>query len=311
MIYRYFRLVPVIVAALSCSKNVDLGSRPIENNCITENVFVVVIDGPRYSETWGDPQHSLIPKLFSKLSPEGIVNQEFYNNGDTHTLSGHTTLSRGIYEKMENTGKEYPEYPSYLQHWLYQTQNNPNKAWIIGSKTKLHILGNCTNSDWSNSYLPAIDSKNRDDDETINKVREIVDLHHPNLIFINLRGPDFGGHARNWELYRAGIKQTDSLLNEIYNLINSDTVYAGKTTLIMTNDHGRHLDGIQDGFINHGDLCEGCRHINFFAWGPDFKTGELLNTPRQQIDIVPTVCYLMGFKMNQSQGKVMTELFKD
>lgn len=310
-IYKAVFLIMVSLAALACTKEKDMGSIPIETNCTTKNVIVVIIDGPRYSETWGDPEHRLIPNLFGKLAPVGVINQKFYNNGDTHTLSGHTSVSRGVYEVIENTGREYPDYPSYLQHWLYQTHSNPNQAWIIGSKTKLEMLGNCTSSGWSNSYLPSIDTKDRPDKATFERVKEVVSSYHPRLMFINLRGPDYGGHKRDWELYKYGIFQTDSLLYALYELINNDSIYAGKTTLLMTNDHGRHLDGIQDGFISHGDQCMGCRHINFFAWGPDFISGKIVNRARHQLDLAPTVGYLMGFKMTQADGDVMTELFKE
>lgn len=288
-----------------------MGSESIAKTTTSENVIVVVIDGPRYSETWGDPSQQFIPNLFQRLSPKGVVNYKFYNHGDTHTLSGHTNISRGIYEGLENTGRQYPQFPSYLQHWLYQTHSSPSKAWIIGSKTKLEILGNCTNGEWSNSYLPSVDTKNRPDIETYQRVTEVLNEHHPNLVFINLRGPDWGGHAHSWELYLKGIRETDSILGQVYDFIERDSVYHGKTTLIMTNDHGRHLDGIRDGFLTHGDHCLGCTHINFYAFGPDIKTDELIGKPREQVDIAPTVAYLMGFKMLHTEGEIMTEILKN
>ena len=41
--------------------------------------------------------------------------------------------------------------------------------------------------------------------------------------------------------------------------------YKDKTTLIVSNDHGRHIDS-KGGFQNHGDDCAGCRHIEFLQW---------------------------------------------
>ena len=82
-----------------------------------------------------------------------------------------------------------------------------------------------------------------------------------------------------------------------------------QTTLFVTNDHGRHLDGKKDGFISHGDKCEGCRHINFFAYGPDFKSNQIINVERELIDIPATVAGRMGFCIEKTKGDVMTELF--
>ncbi|MDB4754850.1 hypothetical protein OAF80_00180, partial [bacterium] len=64
----------------SCSKNPSLVS--VENAAIipveisttkykTQNVVIVVIDGPRYSETWGDSTHQYIPHLSNELSSTG------------------------------------------------------------------------------------------------------------------------------------------------------------------------------------------------------------------------------------------------
>jgi hypothetical protein len=71
------------------------------------------------------------------------------------------------------------------------------------------------------------------------------------------------------------------------------------------------LDGVKDGFISHGDNCEGCRRINCFAYGPDFKKGVIMNTPRELVDIPATIAELLGFKMERCEGQVMTELFSN
>ena len=78
----------------------------------------------------------------------------------------------------------------------------------------------------------------------------------------------------------------------------------------MTNDHGRHNDNVRDGFISHGDFCEGCMHINLYAAGPDFQSNLVLNQPRQLVDISATIAEIMNFEHAGSSGEVMWELFK-
>ena len=79
--------------------------------------------------------------------------------------------------------------------------------------------------------------------------------------------------------------------------------------MFITNDHGRHLDGKKDGFISHGDCCEGCRRIICLAYGPDFKKGVISDLQRELIDIPVTIGELLDFDIPKSKGKVMTELF--
>ena len=284
--------------------------------CKTENVIIIVVDGARYSETWGDYTRQNIPNQFG-LYFKGVLLTNFYNNGTTNTDSGHDAISTGNYEDLENNGHVLPQYPSIFQNFLKSTGKSAEKAWIVASKDKLQILGNCIQGDWAGKYMPSTDCGNgglfsgyRKDDSTVVHAKNILTAHRPNLMLINLKDPDYFGHSSSWSNYIKGIQSADENIKDLYDFIQADDNYRGKTTIIITNDHGRHSPGVADGFINHGDGCEGCRHIQFLALGPDFKEGVGFQTPYEQLDISATVAKLLNFKMESSKGKVMTELFK-
>ena len=59
----------------------------------------------------------------------------------------------------------------------------------------------------------------------------------------------------------------------------------------------------------HGDGCDGCRHIQLLAIGPDVRPGLVSDTPRVIPDIAPTIGELLGFATEQATGSPMTELF--
>jgi phosphopentomutase len=125
------------------------------------------------------------------------------------------------------------------------------------------------------------------------------------LLLINLKDPDYYGHVNNWSAYLNSIKKSDEYVFKLWNTIQQDPEMAGKTTLFVTNDHGRHTSNFQ----HHGDDCQGCRHIMFYAMGPDFKKNVKLSVNRSLIDIHATISELMNLS-NYSQGNIMTELFK-
>ncbi len=284
--------------------------------CKTQNVIIVVIDGPRYSETWGDYSKQNIPERYN-LWGQGVMLGNFRNNGTTNTDSGHDAISTGNYEDLENWGQDMPQYPSIFQSWLKATGKPAEKAWIITSKDKLQILGNCKQDGWAGKYLPKTDcGKNgsftgyRYDDTTMAHTANVMKTYHPNLMLVNFKDPDYFAHGNQWNKYIEGIKSTDAYIKEIYELIQGDEHYKDKTTLIVTNDHGRHSNGVSTGFMDHGDGCDDCRHIEFFAIGPDFKKGVGVHTAYEQIDISATVAKLLNFKMEYSKGKVITEIFK-
>jgi hypothetical protein len=286
----------------------------------TKNVIVVIMDGPRYSETWGDPTHSNIPRMANQLAKQGIIYTQFYNNGPTYTLAGHTSIATGYYQEIENTGKEYPKYPSMFQYWNKTYMEEQYHAYIIASKDKIDILGNCQDSAWKGRFTPATNcgvegmgtgSGFRSDSLTCKVTINILKEHHPHLVLVNFAEPDNSGHAGNWNDYLKGIKCTDEYIYDIWEYIQSDSYYKGTTTFFYTNDHGRHLNGVLNGFVSHGDSCEGCRHINFFASGPDFKQDVIIDTRRQLVDLPATIAELLSFKMPHCQGEVMWELFKN
>jgi predicted AlkP superfamily pyrophosphatase or phosphodiesterase len=283
----------------------------------TENVIVIVVDGPRYADTWEAPGTPLIPHR-KALSKEGALCASFYNSGLTLTISGHTAIATGIYEILNNTGAQTPSFPSYMQAWLKTFSQPASKAWIVASKDKLEVIKNCMDPKWKNTFNPiancgkeGLGSGYREDIITINKVKEILIAHKPNLMLVNLKQPDMAGHSGDSLAYVQGIKDSDEQVKQLWDFIQKNEHYKNKTSVIITNDHGRHTPGHLDGFRSHGDNCAGCRHIEFLGLGPAFKKNYISTTAYSQIDIAPTIAYLLGFKMPFGNGTVMIDLLED
>ena len=311
-----FILFTGLILIISCTKTPK--SEPDAPLLITKNVIVVIMDGARYSETWGDSTFSNIPKMGIALASESVVLTNFYNNGETWTVPGHTAITTSYYQSISNNGAQLPDNPSYIQYWIKEKKADSTKAWIITSKDKLQVLANCENLDFKGKYMPAnncgvggagVGSGYRKDSLTFDVVKSVLTDYHPNLMLINFRQPDVSGHAGNWENYLAGIKSVDQYVFELWNILQSDEEYKDKTTLMVTNDHGRHLDGISSGYKGHGDGCEGCRHIMFFAMGPDFQNELISRDTAEQVDISITIAKLMNFNFYDGEGRVLEELF--
>ena len=306
-------LVAITTSMTGCESELgNLDTNTIDDSGFqTRNIVMVVIDGPRFKETWGDPSKQHIPHFATELAAVGINHNRFYNRGATYTSSGHAALTTGNYQWMANDGSEFPYYPSIFQAWLQKTRENSNKALIVTSKQKLEVLADCVSPEMRGKYNPLVDAVDRDDSVTLRIALAKMQLYHPRMILIHFRGPDMYGHANDWENYLKSIKETDQFTYEIWNYLQTNPFYKDATTLLVTNDHGRHNDGVRDGFVSHGDFCEGCMHINFYAAGPDFQANFIANQPRQLVDIAPTVAVLMGVDYKSSTGSVMWELFKN
>lgn len=305
--------ITVVLLLMSCESD----KTPAQNKSYhTRNVVLIVIDGPRYTETWGDTSFANIPFRASMMS-EGVRCSEFYNNGVTFTNPGHLAITCGYYEGITNNGSDYPSKPGMLQY--YQRYLSPNHSVaLVASKDKLHVLTNCDMSAFKDHDVCFFDcgvngngtGGYRSDSITFVHLMDVLAQQQPRLTVVNFKEPDSRGHANDSLGYIAAIQKTDWYVQQVWNYLQSTPFYANKTTLIVTNDHGRHTAGWSDGFVSHGDQCNGCKHIEFFALSPDFKSNYVSTIPHEQIDIVATIDELFHGKTYFSQGKVMWDLFK-
>lgn len=318
----YYILSTSIILSLIgviCSSYTPLKQKLLRQNTYkTEIAIILIVDGPRYTETWGDSSHRHIPHMAHEMSKEGVVFRNFYNDGYTYTTSGHAAICTGYRQELENhKGNQLPEKPSLFQYYLKDHPQDSSKVWVIATKDKLEILSDCEDARWKHKFRPSVDCGNsglrsgyREDSITFQKVMHVLKNEKAKLMMVNFKEPDHSGHARSWKKYLKGIADTDSLVWEIWKYIQSDPYYKNKTSLFVTNDHGRHSDGIKDGFCSHGDECEGCRHINLYAFGPDFKKNGITDVYHTQVDLTATIAELLYLKMPYIQGKPIQELFR-
>ena len=187
-----FILFLLILVASSCKKTKH------ETRYNTENVVIVIVDGARYSETWGDSLHQYIPYMSQQLSKFGVINTQFYNDGPTYTLAGHTCLCTGNYQEINNGGAELPEYPSIFQYFNAQNSFLGGKTWIVSTKDKLEVLSNCKNNDYTNKFRPSVDcginglgSGYREDSVTFKVFANVLSTKKPKLILLSFKEPDY------------------------------------------------------------------------------------------------------------------------
>lgn len=312
------RLIIVLLLSffhVSAQELVDAGKSHFK----TEYVVILVIDGVRFSESFGDTSCQYIPNLCGSLKEKGTLYTNFRANAPrTTTNVGHTAITTSVNQRISNDGKQLPRHPSIFQYFMKEKNINKNKLWVISSKGKLSILGNTKNRKWNNLYVPSVycgrNGNNKDyvgDAETWKQVTHVVETYQPNLMLINVLGPDVYGHGNNWEGYLNAIRRSDEYALDLWNQIQNNELMRNKTTLFITNDHGRNEDGHKDGFISHGDGSEGNRHIFLLGLGPDFKKNEVITSQRELIDIAPTISKMLDFSMPTAKGEVMEEMFVD
>jgi hypothetical protein len=134
----------------------------------------------------------------------------------------------------------------------------------------------------------------RHDYFTFELALEYIRSYKPRLLHIAFGETDDWAHSRRYDRVLDSIQYFDRSLRKLTALIESMPEYRGKTTLVITSDHGR--GGTLADFSSHGPKVEGAEQIWLAIAGPDTPaSGELANsTPVFQRDIAPTILQLFG-----------------
>jgi phosphopentomutase len=268
----------------------------------SQNVIIVVMDGVRYSETFG-AESLYIPHIWNQLRPLATIWTNFYNDGLTKTNPGHAAIATGVWQKIDNNGYTRPEQPTVFEYFRKHTKASEKTTAVVVGKKKLDILTYSTHPDYGATYK-AQSFISLTDTSVINDVKKVVSLTHPQIMMINLPDVDIAGHTGNWNNYLHAIHIADSLVWNLWQTLQSDSIYRNTTTLFITNDHGRH-DDAHGGFKDHGDSCKGCRHIFCLAVGRGFPVHRVISHRRTQCDIAPTIGELLSFPTPFSIGTSM------
>ncbi len=269
----------------------------LTSSIFSQNVFIVVIDGSRYSETFG-AEDKYIPHIWNKLRSEGTIFTNFRNEGYTNTIPGHSSIVTGVWEYLTNDGCEPPKHPTIFECYRKQRNIPEEKVWVVAGADKLESIAYSTAEEYGDDYEASVETNDYTGDlDTYENLIEIIEDERPSLVLVNLREVDIVGHDGEWEEYLAAIRLADSLIYSLWNFIQKDDYYKNKTTMLVTNDHGRH-DDEHGGFRHHGCECEGCTHLMLFAIGPGFEKGGVVIEKRTQLNIAPTVADILNFEMS-------------
>jgi hypothetical protein len=118
--------------------------------------------------------------------------------------------------------------------------------------------------------------------------------HEPRVLWIGLGQSDDWAHARRYDRLLDYLRLADGLLAELWQTLQSLDGYRGRTTLIVTTDHGRGRTPAD--WTEHDAGIEGSQDIWIAILGPDTPAlGEASDFPdATQSDIAATLLQYLG-----------------
>jgi hypothetical protein len=123
---------------------------------------------------------------------------------------------------------------------------------------------------------------------------EYLKKHRPRVMWLGLGQSDDWAHARRYDLLLDYLHLADGMLAELWRTLQSMDEYRGRTTLIVTTDHGRGRTPAD--WAEHDAGIPGCQDIFIAILGPKTPAlGEARDFPDvTQSDVAATMLQYLG-----------------
>ena len=145
------------------------------------------------------------------------------------------------------------------------------------------------------------------DELTFYMAREVMRKFSPRLLvvaFSDVEAAHFGSYA----LHLSGIKTADRLAYQLWQEIEADPGYRGRTTMVILPEFGRDPDGSStNGFFNHRANEDSTRDTWMMALGAGIDRPQIIERPIHHVDLCPTLVDLLGCHPLGAQGAMLKE----
>lgn len=155
-------------------------------------------------------------------------------------------------------------------------------------------------------YIHGPEAPTSGDELTFFIAREVMREFSPRLMLVNFWDMDVA-HWGSYSLYLQAITRTDRLVGMLWDEVNANTAYRGKTTVLILPEIGRDGDiDAANGFLNHRSGDASCRNMWLLALGAGAPKGEV-ERPVAHIDVAATAARLLGAKLDAA-GQSLAEI---
>ena len=142
---------------------------------------------------------------------------------------------------------------------------------------------------------------------TFNTAFEYLKAKKPRVLYIELIETDAWGHGNKYDQYLDAAVRVDSYLKELWKYVQGTREYRGKTTLVVTCDHGR---GEGKEWTSHGASIKDTEFTWMMFMGPDTRPlGERKSTAAVTNGMIATtIARLLGYDFSGFQPKAASAI---
>jgi hypothetical protein len=330
MIHSRIKLLFVATFLLSALPS-KAGDQSVPLKPQARNLFIIVMNGARYNDAFGEKNHLYIDNIWNKLRPLGTICTKFENRELTLPIPAQASLLTGVWHVFKNPFSETirPGFPTLFEYWNSARKDSVNSCYFASSKPKFKILTSSESTEFGTRYAPVFED---DKEEKVNenaiyeKALPHIMEKHPSFVYLSLYGgggtespekelnalcPSKGqidacGGAEGLNAYYESIILMDQIVYDLWDRIQKVDVYKDQTVFLVLSDYGRHTED----YHGFGDKCRGCTQLFLLAIGPGIKKNFVSNQGRTLIDICKTAGALFNFPTPYAKGDIMKELFE-
>lgn len=299
---RALLLVLLAVSALS--------AQPAERH-----VVIVTIDGLRWQEFFGGADQSyfkrnergevepaaaayaaasdearrsmLMPFMWNVIAKQGQIFNARLTNGLWFSYPGYNELLSGAADPRIDSNNKIPNPNVTVLEWLNGLDGFKGRVAAFGSWDVLPFILNSTRSGIPVKSGYAVNELARDlpaywnygpfDAPIVYEALETLRTKKPRALYVMLGEGDEWAHEGRYRLYLDATQRADRFIERIWTTLQSMPEYRGRTTLLVTTDHGRGATTKDWG--DHGRGVAAAERTWMAAIGPDIPALGLRTTP--------------------------------
>jgi hypothetical protein len=277
----------------------------------------------------------LMPEFWTRLAPQGVVfgnparrNHFKVQNGVYWSTPGYVEMLTGAPrpEVVDNEERRYA-HPTALELARSELDLGFGQVAVIGSwngyanaaasSADAFVMVGAYDDvpdDWGSDEIDFLNELRRDvmglweegsnDALTYRMARAYLVKNRPRVLWVALVNSDDWAHADRYDRYLAYLHRADAMLGDLWTAIESLDSHRGRTTLLVTTDHGRGRTGAD--WAEHDATIPGSDEAWLAVIGPDTPdTGEV-STPATmyQGQVAATLLELLGIDYRGLGGDV-------
>lgn len=297
-----------------------------------------------YAKNSEERRKKLMPWFWSTLSQSGqIYGNRLYDNKVNLTnffwfsYPGYNEILTGFSDTRIRTNDKIWNPNITVLEWIHRTPSYNGSVAAFGSWDVFPYIINTQRSGIpvNAGFQSALGSNLSEKEHFLNQLQptvpspwssvrldafthhyclEYVKRKHPKVVFISYGETDDFAHDGRYDHYLKSAYNTDQWIKELWEYVQSDHFYTGKTTFLITTDHGRGHHPKSD-WKSHGKTFVGSNATWLAVIGPDTPPMGEMKTRGQwwQNQVAKTASAFLGLDYTHPEeevGAVIKEMFK-